>query len=307
MNVHKHTPPFPLSPMHAQNTQQATPSATPTSTVDLSAAPTVKLTVPPPARHTLDRAYLPVTPTVLFTMSSPTRSTIGPSATPAVMATTSPSMLERWHIILIVVGGIVVVVVILGGTCILCYYWLIKSKRPQLSAEQKELRDRADKLEREAIEMANELPQDPDKRKMKEDLISHKTQEASKLRDQAARLPQERYTDLLEKADQKQREENEMIKNLSSDPQIAKLQKRTIEDTRREKKALRKEAHRCMATDSGEKDENEEKNEDEDGGEQDHIREYAGDGGEPDAKCHSTTNSTRTKRELVLCRVVAKD
>ena len=57
-----------------------------------------------------------------------------------------------------------------------------------------------------------------------------------------------------------------MIKNLSSDPQIAKLQKRTIEDIRREKNALRKEAHRRMATDSGEEDENEEKNEDEDGG-----------------------------------------
>ena len=272
MNVHKHTPPFPLSPMHAQNTQQATLSATPTSTVDLPATPTVKLTVPPPARHTLDRAYLPVTPTVLFTMSSPTRSTIGPSATPAVMATTSPSMLEHWHIILIVVGGIVVVVVILGGTCILCYYWLIIRKRPHISAEQKELRDRADKLEREAIEMANELPQDPDKRKVKEDLISHKTQEASKLEERAVGLPQERYTDLLEKADQKQREENEMIKNLSSDPQIAKLQKeKTIKDTRREKNTLRKEAHCSMATDSGEEDENEENNEDEDGGEQDHV------------------------------------
>ena len=88
-----------------------------------------------------------------------------------------------------------------------------------------------------------------------------------------------------------------MIKNLSSDPQIAKLQKRTIEDTRREKKALRKKAHRCMATDSGEKDENDEKNEDEDGGEQDHVREYAGDGGEPDATCHSTSNPNTTVQE----------
>ena len=286
--------------MHAQNTQQATPSATPTSTVDLSATPTVKLTVPPPARHTLDSAYPPVTPTVLFTMSSPTRSTVDLPATPTVMTTTSPSMLERWHIILIVVGGIVVVVVILGGTCILCYYWLIISKRPHISAEQKELRDRADKLEREAMEMANELPQDPDERKVKEDLISHKTQEASKLEERAVGLPQERYTDLLEKADQKQCEENEMIKNLSSDPQIAKLQKRTIEDIRREKNALRKEAHRRMATDSGEEDENEEKNEDEDGGEQDHVREYAGDREEPDATCHTTTNPNTTEQELNL-------
>ena len=114
------------------------------------------------------------------------------------------------------------------------------------------------------MEMANELPQDPDKSKQKKDLISHKTQEASKLEERAVGLPQERYTDLLEKADHKQREENEMIKNLSSDPQIAKLQKKTIKDTRRDKNALRKEAHCSMATDSGEEDENEEKNEDED-------------------------------------------
>ena len=159
------------------------------------------------------------------------------------------------------------------------------------------LYERADKLGREAIELANELPQDPDKRKVKEDLISHKTQEASKLEERAARLPQERYKDLLEKADQKQCEENEMIKNLSSDPQIAKLQKKTIEDIRREKNALRKEAHRRMATDSGEEDENEEKNEDEDGGEQDHVREYAGDREEPDATCHSTTNPNTTEQE----------
>ena len=187
--------------------------------------------------------------------------------------------------------------VILGCTCILCFYRLILSKRSHISAERKMLYERADKLEREAIEMANELPQDPDKRKVKEDLISHKTQEASKLEERAARLPQERYTDLLEKADQKQCEENEMIKNLSSDPQIAKLQKRTIEDIRREKNALRKEAHRRMATDLGEEDENDEKNEDEDGGEQDHIREYAGDGGRPDPTCHSTTNPNTTVHE----------
>ena len=205
-------------------------------------------------------------------------------------------MLEDWHIILIVIGG-VAVAVILGCTCIFCSYRLILSKRSRISAERKMLYERADKLGREAIELANELPQDLDKRKVKEDLISHKTQEASKLEERAARLPQERYKDLLEKADQKQCEENEMIKNLSSDPQIAKLQKKTIEDIRREKNALRKEAHRRMATDSGEEDENEEKNEDEDGGEQDHVREYAGDREEPDATCHSTTNPNTTEQE----------
>ena len=159
------------------------------------------------------------------------------------------------------------VLLILGCACILCSYRLIHSKHTRTLARQKLLFERADKLEREAIEMANELPQDPDKRKVKEDLISHKTQEASKLEERAVGLPHERYNDLLQKADQKQREEDEMIKNLSSDPQIANLQKRTIEDTRREKNALRKEAHRRMATDSGEEDKNEEKNEDEDGGE----------------------------------------
>ena len=154
-------------------------------------------------------------------------------------------MLEHWHIILIVIGGVAVIV--LGCACILCSYRLILSKHSRISAERKMLFERADKLEREAIQLANELPQDPDERNVKEDLISHKTQEASKLRDQAARLPQERYNDLLEKADQKQREEDEMIKNLSSDSQIAKLQKRTIEDIRGEKNVLRKEAHRRMA------------------------------------------------------------
>ena len=37
------------------------------------------------------------------------------------------------------------------------------------------LYETADKLEREAMELANELPRDPDKRKVKDDLISHKT------------------------------------------------------------------------------------------------------------------------------------
>ena len=89
----------------------------------------------------------------------------------------------------------------------MCCY--IRSKHTHTTAEQKLLYETADKLEREAMEMANELPQDPDKGKMKGDLISHKNQEASKLRDQAARLPQKRYKDLLEKADQKQYEELE--------------------------------------------------------------------------------------------------
>ena len=181
------------------------------------------------------------------------------------------------------------VVLIIGCTCMVRSYRLIISKRSRITAEQEKLLERADKLEREAIEMANELPQDPDERKVKEDLISHKTQEASKLRDRAARLPQERYKDLLEQADQKQREEDEKIKNLSSDPQKAKLEKRSIEDIRKEKNALRKEAHRRMATDDGEED-----NEDEDGGEQHYVQEDASGGGEPEATWHSTANPNTT-------------
>ena len=172
----------------------------------------------------------------------------------------------------------------------MCCY--IHSKHTRTTAEQKLLFERADKLEREAIEMANELPQDPDKKKVKEDLISHKTQEASKLRDQAARLPQERYNDLLEKADQKQREEDEMIKNLSSDPQIAKLQKKAIEDIRREKNALRKEAHRRMATDYGE--------EDVDGSEQDHVQKDASDGEEPDTTAQTQQYKNKKSRMTVV-------
>ena len=181
------------------------------------------------------------------------------------------------------------VLLIIGCTCILCCYRLIISKHPRISAEQEKLRGSADKLEREAMEMANELPQDPDKRKVKEDLISHKTQEASKLRDQAARLPQERYKDLLEQADEKQREEDEKIKNLSSDPQIAKLEKKSIKDIRKEKNALRKEAHRRMATDESEED-----TEDQDGGEQHHVEVDASNGGEPEATWHSTANPITT-------------
>ena len=198
-------------------------------------------------------------------------------------------MLESWHIILIVVGVLVIVLLTIGYTCIVCFYRHIISKRYRITAEQEKLLERADKLEREAMEMANELPQDPDERKVKEDLISHKTQEASKLRDRAARLPQERYKYLLEQADQKQHEEDEKIKNLSSDPQKAKLEKRSIEDTRKEKNALRKEAHRRMATDDGEED-----NEDEDGGEQPHVQEDASGGGDPEATWHSTVNPNTT-------------
>lgn len=46
--------------------------------------------------------------------------------------------------------------------CILCCYWPKISKCPHLSAEQVKLRESNDKLEREGIEMANELPQDPE-------------------------------------------------------------------------------------------------------------------------------------------------
>ena len=221
--------------------------------------------------------YPSATPTTTPT-SPPVGSNLSlvyPSATPTTTPTSPPvgSTLELRDIILIVAGGVIVVVVmtiLLIVGCICCF---IRRKHTRIFPEQKLLFERADKLEREAIEMANELPQDPDERNVKEDLISHKTQEASKLRDQAERLPQERYNDLLEKADQKQREEDEMIKNLSSDPQIAKLQKKAIEDIRREKNALRKEAHRRMATDFGE---------DVDGSEQDYVKEDAGDGREPD-------------------------
>ena len=230
----------------------------------------------------------PDTSIIMFT-SPPTESSlslVNPSATPTTTLTRSPvgSTLELRDIILIVASGIIVVVVmmiLLIVGCICCY---IRSKHTHTTTEQKVLYERADKLEREAMEMTKELPQDPDKRKVKEDLISHKTQEASKLRDLAARLPQERYKDLLEQADQKQREEDEKIKNLSSDPQIAKLQKRIIEDIRKEKNALRKEAHRRMATDEGEED-----NEDEDGGEQHHVPEDASDGGEPEPKYYNDT------------------
>ena len=193
---------------------------------------------------------------------------------------------------MIVAGGVIVVVVmtiLLIVGCMCCY---IRSKHTRTTAEQKLLFERADKLEREAIEMANELPQDPDKRKVKEDLISHKTQEASKLRDQAARLPQERYKDLLEKADQKQCEEDEMIKNLSSDPQIAKLQKKAIEDIRKEKNALRKEAHRRMATDLGE--------EDVDGSKQGNVQKDASDGREPDATAQTQQYKNTKSRMTVV-------
>ena len=233
--------------------------------------------------------YPSATPTTTPT-ATPTTT---PTATPTTTPTSPPvgSTLELRDIILIVAGGVIVVVVmtiLLIVGCMCCY---IRSKRTCTTAEQKLLFERADKLEREAIEMANELPQDPDKRKVKGDLISHKTQEASKLRDQAARLPQERYTDLLEKADQKQHEEDEMIKNLSSDPQIAKLQKKAIEDIRREKNALRKEAHCRMATDYSE---------DVDGSEQDYVQEDASDGGKLDATAQTQQFKNKKSRMTVV-------
>ena len=286
MNVHK--PTLPLHPFLpntcTKHTEQPTSSVTSATTVKIftpsgtpnvvhtmpppgTPTPNVMLTMSPPTRQTLNRVYPPVS---MLTMSSLTRSTVDLSATPTVMSTTSPSTLESWHIILIVVGVLLIVLLTIGCTCIVCFYRYIISKRYRITAEQEKLLERADKLEREAMEMANELPQDPDEKKVKEDLISHKTQEASKLRDRAARLPQERYKYLLEQADQKQREEDEKIKNLSSDPQKAKLQKKTIEDIRKEKNALHKEAHRHMATDG---------EEDEDGGEQ-----HTSDGEKPEPK-----------------------
>ena len=58
---------------------------------------------------------------------------------------------------------------------ILCCYWPKISKCPHLSAEQVKLHESNDKLEREGIEMANELPQDPEEVKGDLILISHDT------------------------------------------------------------------------------------------------------------------------------------
>ena len=82
-----------------------------------------------------------------------------------------------------------------------------------------------------------------------------------------------------------------MIKNLSSDPQIAKLQKKAIEDIRRKKNALRKEAHRRMATDFGE---------DVDGSEQDYVQEDASDGREPDATAQTQQYKNKKSRMTVV-------
>ena len=164
---------LPLPHTHSHKcTEQLTPHGT--STI---------LFTSPPTESSLSFMYPSATTTPTALPVGSNLSLVYPSATPTTTPTSPPvgSTLELRDIILIVAGGVIVVVVmtillIVGFMC--CY---IRSKHTRTTAEQKLLFERADKLEREAIEMANELPQDPDKRKVKEDLISHKTQEASKL------------------------------------------------------------------------------------------------------------------------------
>ena len=79
------------------------------------------------------------------------------------------------------------VVLIIGCTFCICCYRL--SKRPRIPVKQEKLCEDAKMLERDAMQMANELPEDPGKMKVKESLIAHNKQEASRLRNQAAKLP----------------------------------------------------------------------------------------------------------------------
>ena len=144
---------------------------------------------------------------------------------------------------LIVAGGVIVVVamVVVVG-CICCKYY----RHTRITAEQKVLYKRAHKLEREATKLGKNLSQDPGKRKVTEGIISRKMEEASKLCDRAASLPQERYKYYLDKADEKESEEINMINNLSSDPKKAELEKRVMKDKRKAKKCLHEKACCCM-------------------------------------------------------------
>ena len=163
------------------------------------------------------------------------------------------SSLELRDIILIVGGVIVVVAMVVIVGCIYCKC----NRHTRITAEQKALYKRADKLEREATKLGKNLPQDPGERKVTEGIISRKMEEASKLRDRAASLPQERYKNYLDKADEKESEEIDMINNLSSDPKKAELEKRVMKDKRKEKKCLRKKARRCIPDSDADNGENE--------------------------------------------------
>ena len=160
-----------------------------------------------------------------------------------------------------------------------------EQKELRIPAEMKELHERADKLEREANEIPNKLPQDPDERKI---IIAYKLQEASKLREDARKLRPEmdkRCKCLRDQADEKEQKENEMIIQIPSlDPEIAELYKQKIEDIRQEKLQLRKEACRLAA-------ECDEDNEVEGcvDHEEDKVQEDA-----VDAVCYSTTNPNAT-------------
>ena len=143
------------------------------------------------------------------------------------------SSLELRDIILIAIGGVVIVVIsilILG--CIICYKC---SKHSHITAEQKALYKRADKLDKDAKTLRKNLPRDPGEREVTNGIISCKMDEAKELRAQAASLRQERYNEYLDKANKKESEEIDMIQNLSSDPEKGKLEKQVLKDKRKAK------------------------------------------------------------------------
>ena len=143
------------------------------------------------------------------------------------------------------------VLIILG--CIICYKC---SKRTHITAEQKALYKRADKLDKDANNLRKNLPRDPGEREVTNGIISRKMDEAKELRAQAASLQQVLYNDYLDKADQKESEEIDMIQNLSSDPEKAKLEKKVLKDKRKAKKCFRKKACRCMPDSDAKEDVN---------------------------------------------------
>ena len=200
-------------------------------------------------------------------------------------------MLELWHIILIAaVGGtILVVLLIVGCMCIICCHKLSKRKS-SISAKQEKLHERADKSEKEAIKMANKLPKNPDKRKVKESLISHQKQQASKFRDQAAKLPDDnakRCKKLRDQADKKEQKKKSLLDNLepqTGDKTKRKEQLKMIKKLGEEIERLRKAADR-MTIDSGEE-------KDGGNGEEGNVQDDTSDGG--DAICRSTTNPNST-------------
>ena len=182
-----------------------------------------------------------------------------------------------------------VVLLILGCMCIICCYKLSKHN-PCIYAKQEKLLERADKLDREAMEMANKLPKNPDRRIVKESLISYKKQQASDLRDQAAKLPDEnakRYKELRDQANQQEQEKNSLLDNLepqTGDKTKRKEQLKTIKKLEKEIERLRKAADR-MTIDLGEE---------KDGGncEEDNVQDDASYG--EDATCRSATNPNST-------------